>query len=48
MNGFANSTRGLRIKDSDFEYLTEGAYGVIFCDRHFSRVRKIFKRRSEF
>ncbi len=44
---FANARRGLRIKDSKFEYLTEGAYGVVFVDRAANRIRKIYRVNDE-
>lgn len=41
---FANAHRGLRIKDTNFEYLTEGAYGVVFVDKAANRIRKVYRR----
>jgi hypothetical protein len=40
---FANAARNLRIKDTEFVWLDEGAYGVLFVDRARKRVRKIYK-----
>lgn len=45
--GFANAARGLRLADTNFVYLSEGAYGVIFADRGAGRIRKIYRRRPE-
>lgn len=45
--GFLNQDRGLTIAGTDYSYLSEGAYGVIFADRTAGRVIKLFKRRSE-
>jgi hypothetical protein len=44
---FANARRGLRIKETNFEYLTEGAYGIVFVDKAASRIRKIYRRKHE-
>jgi len=44
---FFNASRGLRIPGTDFEYMTEGAYGLIFLDRKFRRIRKVYKRRLD-
>ena len=43
---FANETRKLRIKDTEFVWLDEGAYGVAFVDRARKRVRKIYRARG--
>lgn len=43
MATFANESRGLKIRGSDFVYLTEGAYSVIFVDRRQSRIRKVYR-----
>jgi hypothetical protein len=40
---FANERRGLCISDSNFRYLTEGAYSVIFKDQDAGRALKLFK-----
>jgi hypothetical protein len=40
---FPNARRGLWIKDTNFEYLTEGAYGIVFVDRTAGRIRKIYR-----
>ena len=47
MASFANASRGLRIKDTDFEYFTEGAYGVVFVDRKTGRLRKVYRRKPD-
>jgi hypothetical protein len=44
---FANGRRGLRIAKTGFQYLNEGAYGVIFVDRAAARIVKVYKRREE-
>lgn len=44
---FANMIRGLRIPETGFQYLSEGAYGVIFVDRAAARIRKVFKQRLD-
>jgi hypothetical protein len=44
---FANMIRGLRIPETGFQYLSEGAYGVIFVDRSAARIRKVFKQRPD-
>lgn len=44
---FANARRGLRIRDTNFEYLTEGAYGIVFVDRAANRIRKIYRVKDE-
>jgi hypothetical protein len=44
---FANARRGLRIKHTNFEYLTEGAYGIVFVDKAANRIRKIYRRKHE-
>ena len=35
--------RGLRISGTDFVYLGEGAYAIIFADRERGRIRKIYQ-----
>ena len=45
--GFPNEERGLKISGTDFVYLSEGAYGVVFIDKAARRIRKIWKRRPE-
>jgi hypothetical protein len=40
---FANERRGLRIVGSNFEYLTEGAYSIVFVNRSKGRVLKVFR-----
>jgi hypothetical protein len=40
---FANERRGLRILGTNFVYLTEGFYAVIFVDRKQGRVRKVYR-----
>jgi hypothetical protein len=44
---FANASRGLRIEGTNFAYLTEGAYGIVFADRTGGRIRKIYRRKHE-
>jgi hypothetical protein len=39
---FWNASRGLRIEETDFTYLTEGFYGVVFINKLAGRVRKVF------
>jgi len=41
---FANAGRGLCIAGSDYEYLSEGAYGFVFVDRKQKRIRKVYRR----
>ncbi|WP_316201359.1 MULTISPECIES: hypothetical protein [unclassified Bradyrhizobium] len=43
---FANAARNLRIKDTEFVWFDEGAYGVLFVDRARKRVRKIYRARG--
>jgi hypothetical protein len=43
MAKFANETRGLKIRGSNFVYLTEGAYSVIFVDIARERIRKVYR-----
>lgn len=43
---FANASRGLQIKGTNFEYLSEGAYAAVFVDRMNNRVRKVFFRKD--
>lgn len=44
---FANERRGLRIAETGFQYLNEGAYGVIFVDRAATRIVKVYKWRED-
>lgn len=44
---FANERRGLRIAETGFQYLSEGAYGVIFVDGAAARIVKVYKRRED-
>ncbi len=44
---FASGRRGLRIAGTDFVYLNEGAYGVIFVDRERRRIRKLYRVRHD-
>ena len=44
---FANKSRGLRIAETGFGYLDEGAYGVIFVDRAAARIVKVYKWRED-
>jgi hypothetical protein len=37
---FANSERHLRIANTEFVYLSEGAYAVVFVDRALKRIRR--------
>lgn len=37
-----NAKRGLRIAETDFVYLDEGAYAVVFVDHIQMRVRKVY------
>jgi hypothetical protein len=43
---FENGRRELRIPETDFVYLDEGSYGVVFVDRNAGRVRKIFLNKN--
>lgn len=43
--GLTFQNRGLAIAETDYSYLDEGAYGVIFADKALGRIIKIFKRR---
>lgn len=45
--GFPNEERGLKISGTDFIYLSEGAYGVVFIDKATRRIRKISRRRPQ-
>jgi hypothetical protein len=45
--GFANEARGLAVAGTDFTYLSEGAYSVVFIDRAAVRIIKVFKRRPD-
>lgn len=45
--GFASELRGLKIMDTNFVYMTEGAYGAIFVDRADGKVRKVFLRKPD-
>lgn len=40
---FANERRGLRLSGTDFTYLSEGAYSVVFADRERRQVRKVYR-----
>lgn len=44
---FANERRGLRIAETGFRYLDEGAYGAIFVDRTAGRIVKVYKWRED-
>jgi len=44
---FRNEARGLRFAGTDFVYLTEGAYGIIFVDRGQRRIRKVYRVRRD-
>ena len=43
--GLTFQNRGLTIAGTDYSYLDEGAYGVIFADRAEGKIIKIFKRK---
>ncbi len=45
--GFANEARGLQLAGSNFVYMTEGAYGLIFVDREAGQIRKIYRRKQD-
>jgi hypothetical protein len=47
MAEFANARRGLRVEGSNFNYYTEGAYGIIFRDRNAGRIRKVYRARPD-
>jgi len=47
MAEFANSRRGLRIEGSNFNYYTEGAYGIIFRDQEAGRICKVYRARPD-
>jgi hypothetical protein len=40
---FANEARRLRPRGTDFVYLSEGAYSVVFVDRRGRRIRKVYR-----
>lgn len=42
-----NRELGIRIENTDFRYLTEGAYGLIFVDDRSRLVRKIYRNRND-
>jgi hypothetical protein len=44
---FWNATRGLKIRDSEFAYLTEGAYGIVFADKKRGRIRKVYRHQDD-
>jgi hypothetical protein len=46
MAEFSNDRRGLRIAGTDFLYLSEGAYGVVFVDR-IGGGRKLMRQRPD-
>lgn len=41
-----NAKRGLRIADTNYVYLDEGAYGAIFVDKIAKRVRKVYWKKT--
>ncbi|WP_422073693.1 hypothetical protein [Tranquillimonas rosea] len=43
--GLTFQNRGLTIAETDYSYLDEGAYAVIFADKAVGRIVKVFKRR---
>jgi hypothetical protein len=45
--GFVNAARGLALAGTDFVYLDEGAYGVIFLNQDAGRIRKIYRRKHD-
>lgn len=45
--GFPNAERGLKIKGTNFAYLSEGAYAVVFVDREQGRIRKVYRNRPD-
>jgi len=45
--GFPNANRGLRLADTDFVYLTEGAYGLIFVSQATGRIRKLYRHNAD-
>ncbi|MVS99773.1 hypothetical protein [Devosia marina] len=45
--GFANDARGLILAGTDFVYLDEGAYGIIFVSRSLGRVRKVYRHSAD-
>lgn len=45
--GLTFQNRRLTIAETDYSYLDEGAYGVIFADRAEGKIIKVFKRRQE-
>jgi hypothetical protein len=47
VTGFRNAQRGLTISGTDYVYLDEGAYAVIFVDRKRGRVRKVYRNRPD-
>jgi hypothetical protein len=47
MAEFPNSRRGLRVEGSNFDYYSEGAYGIIFRDRGAGRNRKVYRARPD-
>lgn len=44
---FANARRGLTIDGTDFAYLSEGAYGLVFVNASRTRVLKVFRRKED-
>ena len=44
---FRNALRGLKIADTDFWYLSEGAYSLVFADRVRGRVLKVFRTEQD-
>ena len=42
MAAFQNAERGLKIKGSNFSYMIEGAYGIVFVDREQGRIAAAF------
>jgi hypothetical protein len=44
---FPNARRGLRILNTEYIYLTEGAYSVVFVDHNAQKIRKLFRSREK-
>lgn len=43
---FMNKDRGITIPGTGYDYLDEGAYGVIFVEMATSKIIKVYKRRA--
>lgn len=44
---FPNERRRLKLADSNFVYLSEGAYSVVFINKAQGRVRKVFRSNAD-